>query len=130
MEFTLLLQAVVVLAAAEAVKAVKAAKEAEETKAEKEARRLPTTGKEDGTINGKVAARVDSAVDGISDMRALRTLMVAALRATLSPLIPLHALIQYPSNFTIILLLLLNLLAIIVVHLPVARLILHGMTLK
>ena len=91
---------------------------------------MPTTGKEHGTINGKVAARVDSAVDGISDMRALRTLMVAALRATLPPLIPLHALIQYPLNFMIVLLLLLNLLAIIVVHLPVARLILHGMTLK
>ena len=130
MVFTLLLQAVVVPAAAVEVKAVKAERAAKATKAVKAARRRPTTGKEDGTINGKVAARVDSAVDGISDMRALRTLMVAALRATLSPLIPLHARIQYPSKFTIILLLLLNLIAIIVVHLPVARLILHGMTLK
>ena len=118
------------LAAVEAARAAKAAKEAEETKAEREARRIPATGKEAGTTNGKVAARVDSAVDGISDMRALRTLMVAALRATRSPLIPLHALIRLMFILSIRLLLLLNLLAITVQYLPVLRMILHAGTVK
>ena len=127
MEFTLLLQAVVVLAAVEAVKAAKAAKA---IKAEKAARRRPTTGKEDGATNGKVAVRMGSAVDGISDTRALQTLMLTALRATLPPLISLHALIQYLLILLIILLLLLNPLAITVEYLPVVRMILHCMTLN
>ena len=130
MVFTLLLQEVVVLAAAGAVKAARAAKEEATIKGAKAARGRTTTGKEAGAINGKAAARTDSVADGTSDVRTSQALMPTTLRATQPPLIPLHALIHLMFIFPILLLLLLNSLAITVQYLPVVRMILHAMTVK
>ena len=63
-------------------------------------------------------------------MRTLRILVTTTPWATLSPLIPLHALIRILLMFMIIRLLLFNLLAIIIDYPPVARLMLHVVTLR
>ena len=73
---------------------------------------------------------MDSAVDGTSDTRIFRALVVTALRATTSPLIPLHVLIRHLLIILFILLLrLLNSLAITVKYLPVVPAFLHVMSM-
>ena len=128
MVFTLLRQVVAVLAAAEAERAAKAA---EATKAERAARRRPPTGKGAEAITGStLVVRFGSVAVGSSDMGTPLILMATTLRATLPPLIPLHALIHLLFMLLIRLLLLLNLLAITVLYLHAPCLILHAVTMK
>ena len=114
-----------------AAKGVKA--RAKEARLGRRRTRAATTGKAAGTVSGIMVGRIGSAGDGLakaSDRVIIWTLMAMALRAMASPLIPVHAIIHSHLLLIIIRLQLLILLAIIVTHLPVVQLVLHGAAMR